>query len=27
LLAKAQRSAQPVECFKHTLFTTVLNRP
>jgi TetR/AcrR family transcriptional regulator, transcriptional repressor for nem operon len=27
LLAKAQRSAKPVECFKHTLFTTVLNRP
>jgi TetR/AcrR family transcriptional repressor of nem operon len=27
LLAKAQRSPQPVECFKHTLFTKILNRP
>jgi TetR/AcrR family transcriptional regulator, transcriptional repressor for nem operon len=27
LLAKAQRSPQPMECFKHTLFTKILNRP
>jgi TetR/AcrR family transcriptional repressor of nem operon len=27
LLAKAQRSPQPVQCFKHTLFTKILNRP
>jgi hypothetical protein len=27
LLAKAQRSPQPVECFKHTLFTQIITRP
>jgi TetR/AcrR family transcriptional repressor of nem operon len=27
LLAKAQRSPQPMQCFKHTLFTKILNRP
>jgi TetR/AcrR family transcriptional regulator, transcriptional repressor for nem operon len=27
LLAKAQRSPQPVECFKHTLFTKIITRP
>ena len=27
LLAKAQRSPKPVQCFKHTLLTRILNRP
>lgn len=27
LLAKAQRSPRPMECFKHTLFTKILSRP
>jgi TetR/AcrR family transcriptional regulator, transcriptional repressor for nem operon len=27
LLAKAQRGPRPMECFKHTLFTKILNRP